>query len=79
MSGGLPAISEKQPRAKKRFRTKFTQEQKDKMLEFAEKLGWKIKKRDEEEVHRFCSDVGVKREAFKIWMNNKQAAKKRQM
>ncbi|KAJ8572678.1 hypothetical protein K7X08_009189 [Anisodus acutangulus] len=32
---------------KKRFRTKFTQEQKDKMLNFAEKVGWKIQKPEE--------------------------------
>ncbi|KAL2473947.1 Zinc-finger homeodomain protein 2 [Forsythia ovata] len=33
---------------KKRFWTKFTQEQKDKMLNLAERLGWKIQKQDEE-------------------------------
>ncbi|TKY55826.1 Zinc-finger homeodomain protein 6 [Spatholobus suberectus] len=65
---------------KKRFRTKFTQQQKDKMLEFAEKLGWKIQKQDEQELHQFCSQVGVKRQVFKVWMHNsKQAMKKKQM
>ncbi|KAL2906565.1 Zinc-finger homeodomain protein 6 [Bienertia sinuspersici] len=65
--------------SKKRFRTKFTQEQKDKMMEFAEKLGWKIQKQDDVEVLRFCHDVGVKRQVFKVWMhNNKQASKKKQ-
>ncbi|CAL0327350.1 unnamed protein product [Lupinus luteus] len=33
-------------RAKKRFRTKFSKEQKDKMLAFAEKIGWRIQKHD---------------------------------
>ncbi|GLT80025.1 hypothetical protein SLA2020_514880 [Shorea laevis] len=68
------------PSSKKRFRTKFNQEQKDKMMEFAEKLGWKIQKQDEEEVQQFCAQVGVKRQVFKVWMhNNKQAMKKMQM
>ncbi|KNA02919.1 hypothetical protein SOVF_214060, partial [Spinacia oleracea] len=35
---------------KKRFRTKFNQEQKDKMVEFAEKIGWKIQKQNNVEV-----------------------------
>ncbi|XP_020229558.2 zinc-finger homeodomain protein 6 [Cajanus cajan] len=65
---------------KKRFRTKFTQQQKDRMIEFAEKLGWKIQKQDEQELHQFCSQVGVKRQAFKVWMHNsKQAMKKKQI
>lgn len=65
--------------SKKRFRTKFSQEQKDKMMEFAEKLEWKIQKQDDVELQRFCSDVGVKRQVFKVWMhNNKQAMKKKQ-
>ncbi|CAN4093870.1 unnamed protein product [Withania somnifera] len=56
--------------AKKRFRTKFSQEQKGKMLEFAEKLGWRIPREDDTEVQRFCSQVGVKRQVFKVWMHN---------
>ncbi|KAG5050920.1 Zinc-finger homeodomain protein 6 [Glycine soja] len=66
--------------SKKRFRTKFTQQQKDRMMEFAEKLGWKIQKQDEQELHQFCSQVGVRRQVFKVWMHNsKQALKKKQM
>ncbi|KAG4908423.1 hypothetical protein JHK86_056907 [Glycine max] len=34
-------------KVKKRFRTKFTQEQKEKMLAFAERAGWRIQKLDE--------------------------------
>lgn len=56
--------------AKKRFRTKFTQDQKEKMLEFAEKLGWRIPREDDTEVQRFCSQVGVKRQVFKVWLHN---------
>ncbi|KAK8716754.1 hypothetical protein V6N13_044055 [Hibiscus sabdariffa] len=66
--------------SKKRFRTKFSQDQKDKMVEFAEKLGWRIQKQDEQELQQFCAQVGVKRQVFKVWMhNNKQAMKKKQM
>ncbi|GMI86403.1 hypothetical protein HRI_002309600 [Hibiscus trionum] len=65
--------------SKKRFRTKFSQDQKDKMMEFAEKLGWRIQKQDEQELQHFCAQVGVKRQVFKVWMHNKQAMKKKQM
>ncbi|KAJ8771937.1 hypothetical protein K2173_027114 [Erythroxylum novogranatense] len=52
---------------KKRFRSKFTMEQKEKMLTFAEKLGWKLQRsRDEEdEVEKFCRGIGVSRQVFK--------------
>uniref|UniRef100_A0A6M2EN44 ZF-HD dimerization-type domain-containing protein n=1 Tax=Populus davidiana TaxID=266767 RepID=A0A6M2EN44_9ROSI len=56
---------------KKRLRTKFTAEQKEKMMEFAEKLGWKLQRKDEEdEVERFCEGIGVSRQVFKVWMHN---------
>ncbi|KAK7291337.1 hypothetical protein RIF29_06396 [Crotalaria pallida] len=55
----------------KRFRTKFTNEQKEKMLGFAEKLGWKLTRKEvDEEVERFCKNVGVSRQVFKVWMHN---------
>ncbi|XP_060193067.1 zinc-finger homeodomain protein 2 [Lycium barbarum] len=64
--------------SKKRFRTKFSQEQKEKMHEFAEKLGWRIQKEDEQQLQQFCNEVGVKRQVFKVWMHNsKQANKKK--
>ncbi|KAG9450775.1 hypothetical protein H6P81_010740 [Aristolochia fimbriata] len=50
-SGGGPSSG------KKRFRTKFTQEQKDKMLAFAERLGWRIQKHDEAAVQQFCNET----------------------
>ncbi|KAL4273518.1 hypothetical protein GQ457_13G008530 [Hibiscus cannabinus] len=62
--------------SKKRFRTKFTQEQKEKMLELAEKLGWRINKQDEDEVEKFCCDYGVKRQVFKVWMHNNKNVRK---
>ena len=55
---------------KKRFRTKFTQEQKEKMLNFAEKVGWKIQKQEESVVQQICQEIGVKRRVLKVWMHN---------
>ncbi|XP_057791532.1 zinc-finger homeodomain protein 2-like [Salvia miltiorrhiza] len=56
---------------KKRFRTKFTEEQKEKMLSLAEKLGWRLQRKDEEdEIERFCRGIGISRKVFKVWMHN---------
>lgn len=55
---------------RKRFRTKFTAEQKEKMLEFAEKVGWRMQKEEEQLVQDFCSEVGVRRHVLKVWMHN---------
>lgn len=55
---------------KKRFRTKFTQQQKEKMQDFAEKVGWKIQKLEESVVQSFCQEVGVKRKVLRVWMHN---------
>ncbi|OIW21499.1 hypothetical protein TanjilG_05148 [Lupinus angustifolius] len=56
---------------KKRFRTKFTNEQKEKMLGFAEKIGWKLQRKElDDEIERFCKSVGVCRQVFKVWMHN---------
>ncbi|XP_027918552.1 zinc-finger homeodomain protein 2-like [Vigna unguiculata] len=79
-AGQLLSVQPPLSSSKKRFRTKFSPQQKDKMMEFAEKLGWKIQRQDEQELHQFCSQVGVKRQVFKVWMHNsKQAMKKKQM
>ncbi|KAK9271418.1 hypothetical protein L1049_027008 [Liquidambar formosana] len=56
--------------SKKRFRTKFTQEQKDKMLAFAETVGWRIQKHDEAAVQQFCTETNVRRHVLKVWMHN---------
>ncbi|KAH7670835.1 Homeodomain ZF-HD class domain-containing protein [Dioscorea alata] len=55
---------------KKRFRTKFTPEQKEKMLSFAEKVGWRLQKQEESVVQQFCQEIGVKRRVLKVWMHN---------
>ncbi|EPS70172.1 hypothetical protein M569_04589 [Genlisea aurea] len=62
-----------EPSRKKRIRTKFTSEQKEKMVGFAEGLGWKlqrIRKKEEDEIERFCSGIGITRRVFKIWIHN---------
>eukprot|EP01018_Ginkgo_biloba_P032872 Gb_37240 [translate_table: standard] len=66
-SGGM------MPMIKKRFRTKFSNEQKEKMYAFAEKIGWRIQKHDEAAVQQFCMDVGVKRHVLKVWMHNNKS------
>ncbi|WJX75209.1 Zinc-finger homeodomain protein [Trifolium repens] len=64
---------------RKRFRTKFTQDQKEKMLKFAEKVGWKMQKKDDEFTHEFCNEIGVDRSVLKVWMhNNKNTFSKRE-
>ncbi|KAL3643799.1 hypothetical protein CASFOL_014614 [Castilleja foliolosa] len=74
--GALPSESDEMEAAaaarpaKKRFRTKFSQEQKEKMLRFAERVGWKIQKQEESVVQQFCQEVGVKRRVLKVWMHN---------
>ncbi|GFY89266.1 homeobox protein 31 [Actinidia rufa] len=55
---------------KKRFRTKFSQDQKEKMLNFAERVGWKFQKQEEDVVQQFCQEIGVERRVLKVWMHN---------
>lgn len=68
--GGGAVVARPPQLVKKRFRTKFTQEQKEKMLNFAEKVGWKIQKQEEAVVQQFCQEIGVKRRVLKVWMHN---------
>ncbi|XVF58912.1 hypothetical protein PTKIN_Ptkin07bG0104100 [Pterospermum kingtungense] len=71
-SGG-GAAARASGKVRKRFRTKFSQEQKEKMLNFAEKAGWSIQKVDESTVQQFCQEIGIRRRVLKVWMhNNKQ-------
>lgn len=58
------------PGGRKRFRTKFRQDQKEKMHSFSEKLGWKIHKSDEAAVAEFSREVGVPKGVLKVWMHN---------
>uniref|UniRef100_A0A0D9VY96 ZF-HD dimerization-type domain-containing protein n=1 Tax=Leersia perrieri TaxID=77586 RepID=A0A0D9VY96_9ORYZ len=64
---------------RRRTRTKFTEEQKARMLRFAERLGWRMPKREpgrapgDDDVARFCREIGVNRQVFKVWMHNHKA------
>ncbi|XP_062161424.1 zinc-finger homeodomain protein 11-like [Alnus glutinosa] len=72
--------STENPLGRKRFRTKFSEEQKQKMFLFCEKLGWKMPKSNEMVVEEFCNEVGVDRRVLKVWMhNNKNPLRKREM
>ncbi|KAF7001837.1 hypothetical protein CFC21_017421 [Triticum aestivum] len=56
--------------SRKRHRTKFTPEQKERMRAFAEKQGWRINRDDGGALERFCLEIGVKRNVLKVWMHN---------
>ncbi|KAL4271310.1 hypothetical protein GQ457_13G021180 [Hibiscus cannabinus] len=58
------------PSGRKRARTKFSKEQKEKMHAFAERLGWRMQKSEERSIQEFCYEVGVDRRIFKVWMHN---------
>ncbi|KAE8681294.1 Zinc-finger homeodomain protein 11 [Hibiscus syriacus] len=58
------------PSGRKRSRTKFSKEQKEKMHAFAERLGWRMQKSKERQIEEFCYEVGVDRGVFKVWMHN---------
>lgn len=66
---------------KRRHRTKFSADQKERMFAFAESLGWRILKQNDTTVQQFCDEVGVKRSVFKVWMHNNKhnVAKKMNM
>ncbi|XP_054809960.1 zinc-finger homeodomain protein 11-like [Prosopis cineraria] len=69
---------EESPGGRKRHRTKFSQEQKEKMFHFSEKLGWRMQKGDDRTVQDFCNEIGVSRGVFKVWMhNNKNTFRKK--
>lgn len=55
---------------KRRYRTKFTAQQKEKMLAFATKAGWRMQKLDEHAVERLCQELGIERRVLKVWMHN---------
>ncbi|XP_059642048.1 zinc-finger homeodomain protein 9-like [Cornus florida] len=64
------ATTSTNPRIRKRFRTKFSQDQKERMLEIAERIGWKMQKTDHELISEFCREIGIDKGVFKVWMHN---------
>jgi ZF-HD class homeobox domain-containing protein len=69
-SSAPPHAGGAMPMPRKRFRTKFTAEQKQRMQELSERLGWRLQKRDEAIVDEWCRDIGVGKGVFKVWMHN---------
>ncbi|KAM0892014.1 hypothetical protein ACQ4PT_026039 [Festuca glaucescens] len=67
---GPPSTSAQGERRRKRFRTRFTAEQKEQMLALAERVGWRMQKQDDALVEHFCALAGVRRQVFKVWMHN---------
>ncbi|KAL6587518.1 Zinc-finger homeodomain protein [Orobanche minor] len=55
---------------RKRFRTRFTHNQREKMLELAERVGWKMHRKDEDLINGYCREIGVDKVVFKVWMHN---------
>ncbi|XP_075497473.1 zinc-finger homeodomain protein 9-like [Primulina tabacum] len=58
------------PGSRKRFRTRFTQDQKEKMQELADRLGWRMQRKEEDLINEFCTEIGVDKGVFKVWMHN---------
>ncbi|KAL4302186.1 hypothetical protein GQ457_10G029230 [Hibiscus cannabinus] len=55
---------------RKRSRTKFSKEQKEKMHAFAERVGWRMPRGEEMLVKEICNQVGVDRGVLKVWLHN---------
>ncbi|KAM7464514.1 hypothetical protein LguiA_032635 [Lonicera macranthoides] len=58
---------------RKRHRTKFSEEQKEKMLGLAEKIDWKMRRCDNEMVDDFCNESGICKSVVKVWMHNNKS------
>lgn len=43
------------------------------MFGFAERVGWKIPRRDEQDIINFCSEIGVDKSVLKVWMHNNKS------
>ncbi|GFY90733.1 hypothetical protein Acr_07g0009300 [Actinidia rufa] len=61
---------EQEPEPRKRDRARLTPAQREMMRVYAGRLGWSLQGHNEEELHRFCSDIGIIPQVFKVWMNN---------
>lgn len=66
----MDSADPQQPRRKKRFRTRFSCEQKEMMRQLAQRLGWRMPKRDDVMLDESCRAIGVSRSVFKVWMHN---------
>ncbi|KAA8536568.1 hypothetical protein F0562_029046 [Nyssa sinensis] len=66
------AKSDEEVGTKKKGRTKLSKVQKERMTAFAERLGWRTARHDEEEIRRFCMDNEITTKTFKNWINNQR-------
>ncbi|KHN45461.1 ZF-HD homeobox protein [Glycine soja] len=57
-------------RSKRKKRTTFSSEQKNKLIRFAESVGWKPRKEKKDEIESFCSEMGITRRMFVVWLSN---------
>nr|KJB47838.1 hypothetical protein B456_008G044700 [Gossypium raimondii] len=62
--------AEEQNTNKEAKRTRLTVEQKNKMMRFADKLGWRSQGHDDAEIRQFCEQVGITKRVFVVWLNN---------
>ncbi|MQM07371.1 hypothetical protein Taro_040210 [Colocasia esculenta] len=74
VSAGTPTGVVARTSVGKRFRTKFSPEQKARMQEVCEQLGWRMQRRDDALVEKRCQEIGVSRGVFKVWMHNNKHA-----
>ncbi|XP_057495990.1 zinc-finger homeodomain protein 2-like [Actinidia eriantha] len=61
---------EQESEPRKRDRARLTPAQREMMRVYAGRLGWSLQGHNEEELLRFCSDIGIIPQVFKVWMNN---------
>ncbi|XVE94128.1 hypothetical protein REPUB_Repub01dG0254700 [Reevesia pubescens] len=71
---GAEIVEEKNTK-KRAKRTKLTMEQKNKMMRFADKLGWRPQKHDDAEIQQFCEEAGITKRVFVVWLNNNRRRK----
>ncbi|XVF45869.1 hypothetical protein PTKIN_Ptkin02bG0242100 [Pterospermum kingtungense] len=72
---GVVVGEEKKTKKKRAKRTVLTTEHKNKLTEFAEKLGWKPQMHDGAEIQRFCEELGITKRVFTVWLNNHRRKK----
>lgn len=70
LSSGAGEEDELRRKERKRKRTKFSGEQKEKMQLFSEKMGWRIGKSEERLVEEFCREIGIGKRVLRVWMHN---------
>eukprot|EP00897_Mesotaenium_endlicherianum_P001712 jgi/Mesen1/1569/ME000134S00684 len=64
---------------KKRKRTKISDEQKEKLAVFAQRVGWTVVGQQKEEIDAACAEIGIEPKTLRYWIHNsKQKAKKQE-